>query len=285
MLFPAPLRPMAPSTSPHSTSKPHPPYPVSASGLRSSLGSVAEPPFVVSPELALVDPELARAARLLLPEAGAVWWRTGGTRASVSPSAAPLSTLREEVPIAAEPTPAVRAGTGAVRAIILGSAAVLFAAVGVVLAAELLRKPSSFFTRETLVRPPATGVAPPGRVSPPRRSSRARPSATPKTHPKSRRVPRARSERSQVLPPLVWVHVPDATHYRVELYRRGRRIFRARTAEPRLQMPRSWRYGGKRFRLSPGRYRWVVYPSRGEGRYSAPVVNARLVVPRAGQGQ
>jgi len=89
-------------------------------------------------------------------------------------------------------------------------------------------------------------------------------------------------------PPLLkWKRVRRATYYNVQLYRmtgRGSasRVQIARTSKvlsrwprrTRLRLTTSWRYGGKRRHLSPGRYRWYVWP--GYGRRSANRYGRRL---------
>jgi hypothetical protein len=81
-------------------------------------------------------------------------------------------------------------------------------------------------------------------------------------------------------PPLLkWKRVRRARYYNVQLYRisggsassvqiaGSRKVISRWPRRTRLQLRRSWRYGGKRQHLSPGRYRWFVWP--GYGRRSA----------------
>jgi hypothetical protein len=61
---------------------------------------------------------------------------------------------------------------------------------------------------------------------------------------------------------LAWTPVPGASYYNVQLYRGGKIL----TEWPRradFRLPTSWRYSGGRHRLSPGRYRWYVWPGFG----------------------
>ena len=76
----------------------------------------------------------------------------------------------------------------------------------------------------------------------------------------------APAERVSSAPLLVWTPVKRATYYNVVLVR-GRRVFSAWPTQPRLQLPRTWIFRGKRHRLGPGLYRWYVWP--GFGRLSA----------------
>ncbi len=64
-------------------------------------------------------------------------------------------------------------------------------------------------------------------------------------------------------PPLLrWTAVPGASYYNVQLYR-GRKVLSAWPAAARLQLTSSWSFGGHRYQLKPGRYRWYVWPGFG----------------------
>jgi hypothetical protein len=66
-------------------------------------------------------------------------------------------------------------------------------------------------------------------------------------------------------PPLLsWVSVPRATYYNVQLFRNGKKILTAWPTRESLRLQRSWRFDGKAQRLSPGRYRWYVWPGFGK---------------------
>ena len=62
---------------------------------------------------------------------------------------------------------------------------------------------------------------------------------------------------------LAWEASRGARYYNVQLYRGSVKIlsFWPRTAKAKLA--RTWRYGGKSQTLSPGVYRWFVFPARG----------------------
>ena len=90
----------------------------------------------------------------------------------------------------------------------------------------------------------------------------------------------ARGERISTSPLLVWTPVRGATYYNVVLVR-GRRVFSAWPARPRLQIPRSWVYRGQRQRLRAGLYRWYVWPGFGRlaaGRYGRMLGASTFVV-------
>ena len=79
----------------------------------------------------------------------------------------------------------------------------------------------------------------------------------------------APGERVTKPPLLVWDAVRGASYYNVILVR-GRRVYSAWPVSARLQLPRSWTYHGRRYKLRRGTYKWFVWPGRGPlsaGRY------------------
>jgi hypothetical protein len=67
-------------------------------------------------------------------------------------------------------------------------------------------------------------------------------------------------------PLLVWTPVKKARYYNVQLVR-GTKILSAWPRHAFFRVPRSWVFQGHRYRLTPGVYRWYVWP--GYGRASA----------------
>jgi hypothetical protein len=70
-------------------------------------------------------------------------------------------------------------------------------------------------------------------------------------------------------PLLIWAPKRGADYYNVILVR-GRRVFSAWPLQARLQLPRAWKYHGRRYKLRPGTYKWFVWPGYGplsSGRY------------------
>jgi hypothetical protein len=65
-------------------------------------------------------------------------------------------------------------------------------------------------------------------------------------------------------PVLRWAATPDATYYNVQLWRGETKILSAWPIKTRLALPRRWHYGGRRFSLTPGVYRWYVWPGLGD---------------------
>jgi HYR domain len=62
---------------------------------------------------------------------------------------------------------------------------------------------------------------------------------------------------------LVWLPQPGASYYNVQLFRGDTKILSAWPAKAALALRRTWRYQGQRYRLTPGVYRWFVWPGLG----------------------
>jgi hypothetical protein len=81
-------------------------------------------------------------------------------------------------------------------------------------------------------------------------------------------------------PRLGWMARRGAMYYNVQVWR-GRKIFSAWPTGTSLQLPRAWTYRGRRYRLSPGRYRWYVWPGlgrRSEKRFGRLLGSSSFVV-------
>jgi hypothetical protein len=82
------------------------------------------------------------------------------------------------------------------------------------------------------------------------------------------RVP-ARSTATRSPPAIVWSPVPRATFYWLQLIRVGlpgtRKILDAFPVRPRLALRAGWVNGRRHEHLTPGRYRWYVWPQYGHG--------------------
>ena len=78
-------------------------------------------------------------------------------------------------------------------------------------------------------------------------------------------------------PAFVWVAVPGASRYEVVFERDGKVVYSAATRSTRLELPRSWRYDGKAYRLERGRYHWTVWPIV-DGNRGKPVVSSDYTV-------
>jgi hypothetical protein len=83
-------------------------------------------------------------------------------------------------------------------------------------------------------------------------------------------------------PPLLrWTPVRGADYYNVQLYRGRTKVLSAWPARARLQLKRTWRLRGHRYRLRAGRYRWYVWPGFGPpaaARYGPEIGTRTFVV-------
>jgi hypothetical protein len=64
-------------------------------------------------------------------------------------------------------------------------------------------------------------------------------------------------------PRLTWAAVPKATYYNLQLYRGSRKILTVWPSGPAFHLQKSWTYRGVTYALTPGRYRWYVWPGFG----------------------
>jgi hypothetical protein len=114
-----------------------------------------------------------------------------------------------------------------------------------------------------------------------RRRSRAQPAA--RGPGRASATTHAQHARGAVLR-LRWQAVFGARAYRVALHRllrgnRERAVLHVTTRVPHVTLPLHWRQGGHRYRLGPGRYRWRLYVVRGgRTRAGTPVASHEVVV-------
>jgi hypothetical protein len=254
----------------------------------------------VSPELALVDPELGRWARTELPDVPTPPPRSPAARA---PEAAPRSArdpappdapVREEDRLTpAEYAQVARRGRvvdrsrtvrrrRSMRSIVVWAPLLLVSlAAGVLLAAHPWSRSRSVTPGSEEHRQTQTARSAPatGRGSGERTVTRPRRDAT-----TASTVPSRRPQRRvlSVAPrSFAWVRVPTAAYYLFRLYRGAKLIFVARPRQNRLLLPGGWTFAGHRYRIAGGRYRWSVRAGFGAPRarrYGREIVRATLVV-------
>jgi hypothetical protein len=74
-----------------------------------------------------------------------------------------------------------------------------------------------------------------------------------------------RRDARVVSPPLLsWTPVTHATYYNVQLYRGRTKAMSVWPKGASLQLKRTWRFKGHRYRLKPGQYTWYVWPGFGK---------------------
>jgi hypothetical protein len=209
-------------------------------GAARAMETLEEP---ISPELALVDPELRRRSLACLPDQPWI--------AFVQPAAP-----RDAAPVPGSPPKPRRLASR------LAVAAVCVAAVIAALIAVELTRPAP--TVEEV--PPAAPAVP----------ASAQTAAVPRASHPVRGVEGRGRQRE-----FAWAPVPGAASYRFALARGATQILSARTPEARIDIPPFWRFRGRDYRLRPGTYRWAVRPAfraQGRIRYGKPVVSSRLTV-------
>ena len=228
----------------------------------------------LSPELALVDPELAAAARERLPEAPQSY-------AVPTPSYEFASRFVAEFEGAARETgdleqPVRRPRRRRRRRY-------------VALAFTLLALPIALWAMEGRgdddvagSSTPAVQTAPTVAPEPPSVGGQtSKGTVRSRTQPARGRMPARRADPSRrrgaavpkharSAPVVRWAPVGKATFYWFQLYRIGlpgaQKILDAWPTRPRLELPHVWTNASRRYRLAAGRYRWEVWPQFGSGR-------------------
>jgi hypothetical protein len=263
----------------------------------------------VSPELALVDPQLADVARSTLPQEDTLAriellvraHRIFDSRSLVraEPHAAPTERVEQSEPIETEPiapaeaparAPAVAPGrTGHRRAAVVAgglAAAAIASALLVGVRIDLSGQPAGADSSVISVPP----IGQPGV-----RANPSKPVAKPKprrTTPAPRRKHPTHSSRHRSTAPkpklhnaaqgrrFVWAPAHGASGYRVQFFRGSTLVFEATTKKPEVTLPARWILRGVRRSLTPGSYRWNVWPITPSGQRSKAIVQAELVVDR-----
>jgi hypothetical protein len=156
------------------------------------------------------------------------------------------------------------------RRAVVAVGAVLAAVIGVlVFPLDVIDSGGS--KRDTTLIPPRTPSIGPvkqthrnGRVSE-RSQARTRTAPLHSTKPAIQSKKRLRPARPTRFPTrvFVWPAVSRATFYKVEFFRRGRKVFEASPRKPRIELPLRWVFRGRHQRLTHATYRWNVRPAFG----------------------
>lgn len=242
----------------------------------------------VTPELALVDPELARRARRVLPDLPGYVSSARIVRRAVQEVPATVGVADTSV----SERRAAAHGAQWLAVFLLGIVSVAAGSLWFVGVRSAVDNDPDTTARSAASLPDTTSrgsLQPRDGVTSATGGStlRTAPTAPPHapTPPSAGQRPTPPTSPPPPSPEVVgWVPVPRATHYRVEFYRGRTKIFEALPAVPRLELPRSWRYAGRAYRFDAGRYTWVVRPGfgpRARARYGRPIVRATLRVPAA----
>jgi hypothetical protein len=272
----------------------------------------------LSPELVLVDPELATLARARLPDVGdspapgkpRLHAGQRPPRADEHPTAPPAEPV--DIVRPSPPESHRRRRSRATRVLVGLAIVALIAAVlgwravhgsddaaapgpastatqtrqaGV--AAGAPRKP----TRQAKPAPKAslrTGKAPSPRHQRPGKAtarSESKRRSHRSIHPRRRPAPQrpVPHPAAAALPAriFVWPPVPHVRFYDIQFFRNGRRILRAAPTAPRFRLRLKWSFRGRSRELKPGTYVWVVRPVTGSGRdlrVGKPITHASWVL-------
>jgi hypothetical protein len=87
--------------------------------------------------------------------------------------------------------------------------------------------------------------------------------------------------RAAIQPILSWPAKRGASYYHVQLFRNGKRILAAWPLKTELALRAHWRWGGRRYRLTPAKYAWFAWAgfgSRAAARYK-PLGHSSFIIP------
>jgi hypothetical protein len=103
-------------------------------------------------------------------------------------------------------------------------------------------------------------------------------SPAPVVPPTTTKPPKAKAK----LPTLRWRTRSEAKYYNLQLFRNGRKILSAWPTKNHYTLKATWRYRGKTYKLTSGRYRWYVWPGYGRRaahRYGRLIAKGGLTYP------
>jgi hypothetical protein len=69
--------------------------------------------------------------------------------------------------------------------------------------------------------------------------------------------------RLRKAPKLMWARDAEASYYNAQLLRNGVKILSVWPTKTAYKLAKSWKYGGRKYKLTPGTYQWYVWPGYG----------------------
>jgi hypothetical protein len=228
---------------------------------------------VTSPELALVDPELAARARARLPNPGehealariaAQLQRQPSATRSLDEAATEAGWARRPSRLWATP---LAVGAALVAVFLLTDLRVEFGKTPASADTAALEEPEPTDPTPTPTADPepsgptpTTTVDVPAPAPSPGRSG-------------ARRGARPEPQR------FAWAPTANADGYHVELFRQQVKVFATNTRRPNVSVPARWSFEGRSRTLAAGEYRWYVWPVIAGRQAGRAIVQARLTVP------
>jgi hypothetical protein len=214
---------------------------------------VPRQPEILSPELALVDPELGRVARALLADV------------LEAPLVRPAGSAPIGAPFFGRPSrrSPVRAGPHHSRRLLVGVAAATMVALLLFDVRVDVRERPAAADSSTLAPSVGSAAADP-----------SVPVAAPQPRRSSARKPFHFTDRR-----FAWSPVSGASGYHVEFFRGSTRVFANDTTSPLVTVPAKWSLDGGKHSLRPGVYRWYVWPIVEGRRQPHAVVQASVSIP------
>ena len=242
----------------------------------------------LSPELVLVDPELAALARARLgsyappPQAACAPARNERVPAAVTERLPELDRRRRSRRLL------VGVAAAAMLTLLLADVRVEFSerraaaepAQGVQAPPERALAPSRETTRTT--PKPGTGTESTGAKSTGAKSTGAKSTGAKSTGAKTTGAKSRGAIASTAARRFAWAPVSTATGYHVEFFHGQSRIYARDTTRPQVTVPARWMYEGAVRALRQGEYRWYVWPIVAGQRDTQAAVQATLTIPAAG---